>query len=126
MRSARNGSKLGVSLRRDKMTAIDFVKGIAEGVGYEIIRRRNVFRDAGPLSVVFDVGANEGQTIYRVLEAAPNSTIHAFEPTRTASSLLSRRFSSSERIYLNQCALGPTAGTQEIKEGGATTMSSLL
>lgn len=103
----------------------DTIKSTVRPLGYEIIEHRNVFRDVkvGHSSVVFDVGANEGQTIELAFVAMRAPVIHAFEPTKTAFTILSKRF---PEVHLNNCALGPVAGFQEIKEGAATTMSSLL
>jgi FkbM family methyltransferase len=106
----------------------DAVKLAARPLGYEIIKHRNVFREANIPSgaVIFDVGANEGQTISLARAAIHSPTIHAFEPTRTAFASLSRTLSGNKSVHLNQCALGPTPGTLEIKEGRDTKMSSLL
>jgi FkbM family methyltransferase len=103
----------------------DCVKSATQVLGYDIVRHRNVFRDigAGPRTVIFDVGANEGQTIALARKAIEEPIIHAFEPTKTAYTILAKAFPN---VILNNFALGPKAGVQEIKEAGATTMSSLL
>jgi FkbM family methyltransferase len=103
----------------------DSVKLAAQRFGYDIARHRNVFRDVGvgARAVIFDVGANEGQTISLARKAIKQPIIHAFEPTRTAFTILARAFPN---VILNNCALGAIVGVQEIKEAGATTMSSLL
>jgi FkbM family methyltransferase len=87
------------------------------------VLRRLVGRDDG---VVFDVGANRGQTteLYRVLFA--DSTIHAFEPQRDLFEDMQRRLGGLERIVLNRVALADRIGTATLHKTNKAETSSLL
>jgi FkbM family methyltransferase len=74
--------------------------------------------------VIFDVGANVGQTIADLLLAFPASTIHAFEPGGAAFQQLHQAYSKHQGIYLNNIALGASIRKQEFFENSTSLMSS--
>jgi FkbM family methyltransferase len=76
--------------------------------------------------VVFDVGANEGQTIRRYRSVFPEATIHAFEPGQVAYQRLTEQFASMPKVILNHCALGSEPGSKLFHENEMTDMSSFL
>jgi FkbM family methyltransferase len=82
-------------------------------------------RDAGA-PVILDVGANVGQSIARFQRLWPQSIIHAFEPGRANFTELQRRTSGTQRVHLNQTALGASLGSFEFQENSQGDMSSLL
>ena len=45
----------------------------------------------GGAPMVFDIGANEGQTTVQVLRHFPNATVHAFEPVRNTFNILQQK-----------------------------------
>jgi FkbM family methyltransferase len=80
-----------------------------------------ILRTATP--VIFDVGANTGQTIAEMKRCFPASTIHAFEPSpRSFDSL--KRFAQS--ATLNNMALGSKPGRMILNENSVSTMTSFL
>ena len=79
-----------------------------------------------PSPVIFDVGANVGQSITRFRCLWPQSVIHAFEPGRTSFSELQRRTAGAERVHLNHAAVGASAGWHEFQENSQGNMSSFL
>jgi FkbM family methyltransferase len=79
-----------------------------------------------PSPLIFDVGANVGQSIAKFRRLWPQSVIHAFEPGRTAFSELQRAVAGLARIELNHAAVGASAGSLEFQENSQTDMSSLL
>jgi FkbM family methyltransferase len=81
--------------------------------------------DARP-PVIFDVGANVGQSTIRFRRLWPQADIHAFEPGRTTFAELQRRTAGMERLVLNQTALGASPGACELQENSLGDMSSLL
>jgi FkbM family methyltransferase len=89
---------------------------------YEILR--NLVKN--PAGVIFDVGANHGQSteIFRVL--FEGCTVHAFEPQRDAFAELSRRLGGVERVHLNRLALGERAGEAPLYLTTHAESSSLL
>jgi FkbM family methyltransferase len=76
--------------------------------------------------VIFDVGANIGQTTSIAREMFPEAVIHAFEPGNEAFRGLSERMRGDARIHLHQVAVGATPGEIELQENENPTMSSVL
>ena len=94
------------------------IKRICLSLGYEVSRisiGKNAFRDMKSLTgksrnlVVFDVGANEGQTISEFRRHLERLTIHAFEPG-DAFSELEKRTAGIPDLHLNNFALGENLG----------------
>ena len=56
--------------------------------------------------IIFDIGANRGQSIERFLKIFPNCTIHAFEPIKKEFLNLKEKFSTNKNIHINNVALG--------------------
>ena len=56
--------------------------------------------------IIFDIGANRGQSIERFLKIFPNCTIHAFEPVKKEFLNLKEKFLTNKNIYINNFALG--------------------
>ena len=76
--------------------------------------------------VVFDVGANLGQTIDLVRERFPSSIIHAFEPGQIAFNRLVQTHPRLQNVHLNNFALGSKIGRKRLFENSTSEMSSLL
>ena len=103
-------------------------------LGFEISRcqpkgiPRDVFSDmkrlGAPGGVIFDVGANKGQSIVFFTQMFPNSQIHAFEPDPSAYAEALKVCRSG--VVLNKFALGDVAGEFEFKCYGGSNMSSFL
>jgi FkbM family methyltransferase len=60
--------------------------------------------------IIFDVGANKGQSIKRFRKIFPNSTIHAFEPVIEDFNNLKKEYNDDKKIFLNNFALGDNFG----------------
>jgi FkbM family methyltransferase len=76
--------------------------------------------------VVFDVGANVGQTIGRIRQSHPGAIVHAFEPNSHAFGQLSELYKTTPKTYLNPFALGASEEVRTLTEYTASDMSSLL
>lgn len=89
---------------------------------FEIVR--NVV--GKPDCLIFDVGANRGQSteIYRVL--FEQCTVHAFEPQPAMFEEMRRRIGGLERVVLNHLALGDRVGTAVLHRTTHPESSSLL
>jgi FkbM family methyltransferase len=76
--------------------------------------------------VVFDVGANLGQSteLFRVL--FDQCVIHAFEPQKNLFEAMRRNLGTPERVILNQSALGEQVGTAVLHRTTHQESSSLL
>ncbi|MCF8464019.1 MAG: FkbM family methyltransferase [Flavobacteriales bacterium] len=75
--------------------------------------------------IMFDVGANHGQTIDILTNYFPTGIIHAFEPGRTAFKTISNKFSSNNNIILNHVAASSVNGTASFFDYTKSDLSSL-
>lgn len=64
--------------------------------------------------VVLDVGANVGDWTAALLDAAPDATVHSFEPSLTAFGALTRRFADDERVHAVRAAAGDENGSARL------------
>lgn len=81
---------------------------------------------AGERPLVFDVGANRGQTIERIRRTFAEPVIHAFEPGRDTFAELERRMTGVPGLHLNNVALGARAESRTFFDTDPPDMSSLL
>jgi FkbM family methyltransferase len=76
--------------------------------------------------MVFDVGANYGQTIANLRKVFARPVIHAFEPGRDTFVELRHRTAGIPDLHLNNVALGPRAESRTFLDNEDDQMSSLL
>ena len=99
------------------------IKKILNNFGYDLkkinpeIKNENfdeiIKRFVSPNPVIFDVGANIGQSIDRFKNNFKKPTIHSFEPIKSEFQTIKNKFGKQENIILNNIALGEK---QEIKK----------
>jgi FkbM family methyltransferase len=115
------------------------VRPMLNRLGYDLHRissdgdlGRDPFRDMRKLSaggrklVVFDVGANVGQSVDRFRETLDDPMIHSFEPEPATFAELRRRKGDVPGLHLNNFALGSKRGTAELNRNTFSDMSSIL
>jgi FkbM family methyltransferase len=61
-------------------------------------------------SIIFDVGANVGDTVCRFARFFPTAQIHAFEPASNTFSLLEQRMHNVNRVHCRRLAVGAEKG----------------
>lgn len=76
--------------------------------------------------MLFDVGANRGQTIHKFRDAFPRATIHAFEPAPEVYRALVREYGDPPITVIHQCALGVQTEVRQFHENAQSELSSLL
>lgn len=76
--------------------------------------------------VVIDVGANEGQTIRRVLQEFARATIYSFEPSPETFKRLASNVADDERVRVFQLACGSKSGTVDFHITNNHWCSSVL
>jgi FkbM family methyltransferase len=81
---------------------------------------------ATPAPLIFDVGANRGQTIERFRQGFERPVIHAFEPGRAAFAELQRRYDGRPGVILNNMALGSRSESRMFLDNDHDDMSSFL
>tara|TARA_B100001093_G_scaffold515704_1_gene592627 strand:- start:5776 stop:6528 length:753 start_codon:yes stop_codon:yes gene_type:complete len=74
--------------------------------------------------VIFDVGANKGQSIIRFKKIFSSSTIHAFEPIIKEYDNLAKTYKDQEDVIINNFALGDENYSKELNLSKRTGVSS--
>jgi FkbM family methyltransferase len=69
---------------------------------------------AGTRPLIFDVGANVGQTCIAFRHSFPTATIHAFEPIQRIFDQLCRNVAPGPDLHCHRLALGSACGSQVI------------
>ena len=69
---------------------------------FEDILKNNLSNDP----IIFDIGANKGQSIEKYLKIFKNPQIHSFEPIKSEIDILKKKYKHNNNIYLNDFALG--------------------
>lgn len=113
------------------------VRHVINGLGFDIVQlgpdrlgenpikdMRTFLRNDHP--VVFDVGANVGQSVEWFRRSFPQCFIHSFEPSPAAFKLLQVNVARYRDLRLWNCALGSTSGRQLFNENSSGDMSSFL
>jgi FkbM family methyltransferase len=83
-------------------------------------------KPARPIEIIFDVGANVGNTVVDFYEAFPSSEIHAFEPVMETYRQLLVRTGMLRRVQPYHCALGAIPKTAKIVTQKQSEWNSLV
>ncbi|MDP9005246.1 MAG: FkbM family methyltransferase [Verrucomicrobiota bacterium] len=111
------------------------LRRFAQSLGWDVSRAtsfgKNPFIDvrqlaATPPRIVFDVGANEGQTAEELKEIFPDAKLYCFEPYVAAFRALQEKFSGDPNIFLERSALGDRKGETTLYENAESVTNSLL
>jgi hypothetical protein len=113
------------------------IKPLIRKFGYDIVRYSPSDFGKNPLDdmakylhndspVVFDVGANVGQSISKFRSQFPQCIIHSFEPSPTTFKMLSQQASDLKDVNLWNCGLGSVSGQTTFLENSNSDMSSFL
>lgn len=86
-----------------------------DSIGF-IIKKKN--------PVIFDVGANIGQSIDRFKKLFPNSIIHSFEPQKKIFIILKKKYGNDKNVVLNNFALGTKKDNKKLYVGAKSGTSS--
>lgn len=114
VRTLLNRAGLQISrLPRDHVFGIDAYRDVSK-----------ILDKSDPL--VFDVGANIGQTAVHILDLFPAARIHCFEPSPSVFKTLSAKLSDKANLRLNNLGLADKPGTLELIENSRADMTSFL
>ena len=109
------------------------IKKIFNFFGYKIIKYKSDNADLNYITrilqkkdepIIFDVGANKGQSIIRYKKIFPNSLIHSFEPDKNETEKLITRYKNDNSITLVNAGLGEKDGNLEFNINAISTHSS--
>ena len=89
---------------------IKIIRSILNVLGIDIIKNRRTFNQTykdniGKKPIIFDVGANDGQSIERFSSIFPKSTVHSFEPIKECYEKIFNIY-NKKNIIINNFALG--------------------
>jgi FkbM family methyltransferase len=111
----------------------NIIRSVAARLGYEIRRQpADAFSDMRRLlpgktaPVIFDIGANVGQTAQKFRAIFPASVLHCFEPGIGSFNTLQSNFAGKTSIHVWPFAIGSSARRQEFLENTEPDMSSFL
>ena len=112
---------LGYSIERLENGEKNFDKtfGESEDLDLQVLLRRE------KQPIIFDVGANTGQSIDRFRSLFPESKIYSFEPDKVSFKLLRENY-SSDGLHAFEIALGDEPGTAKLYLNTSKDMNSLL
>lgn len=82
--------------------------------------------DSKSVKIIFDVGANVGQTVGSYRSRFPNAVIHSFEPFEESFQKLKKHCASIEKVHAHHLAIADTIGTAELHTHGDSVANSLL
>ena len=74
--------------------------------------------------IIFDVGANKGQSIRWYKKKFPNSIIHSFEPNKKEVEKLIVKYKNDNSVVLNNVAVGEKPGNLEFNINAISGHSS--
>lgn len=113
------------------------VRKIARNFGFDIIKFKKNQMGVYPFydmakfvkvenPILFDIGANVGQTVKDFKEVFKHSTIHTFEPSPDTFEILKNNTSNFKNIYLWNCGVGASIGNLLFNEYNHSNTSSFL
>jgi FkbM family methyltransferase len=121
------------------------VRGLVHALGFELTRLQplayephanilgvKAFKDIQRLmptdkpAVLFDIGANFGQSVRTFKSLFPTSLIHSFEPSPTVYEQLVEKVKDYDDLHINNLAVGSACGEQTFLENSQSEMSSFL
>ena len=77
-------------------------------------------------NVIFDVGANRGNTTLKYINLFPNSTIHAFEPFPDSYEIFSNVHKENLNVHLNRYAISSKIGKAILNVNKSVDTNSIL
>lgn len=110
------------NLRMIKLTKEEY--GVS--MEYDLIKLFNILRQKSKEIIIFDVGANVGQSIHKFKKICPESQIHSFEPSKECYEQLQKNTASFPNIFYNNIGLGAEIKTIEFYENEVTDINSFL
>ena len=84
------------------------------------------FSGTKKLPVIFDVGANVGQTLSGIARYFPESTSFSFEPISSSFNALKEKFGNVKNIHLENIALGSESGTSIVELHANSELNTLV
>lgn len=115
------------SIRRMvRRCGFDIIRFDREQIGVDPFVDMQLFLNGHKHPVIFDVGANVGQSVYRFRDAFPASVIHSFEPSPSTYEQLKAHCGTLPGVNIWNCGVGSADATLVFQENEYSDMSSFL
>tara|TARA_B100001564_G_C20558560_1_gene632643 strand:- start:223 stop:1011 length:789 start_codon:yes stop_codon:yes gene_type:complete len=111
-----------------------FIQNIINFFGYKIMKAKTTeSTDLDSLTkslitksdpIIFDVGANKGESIQRYKKIFKSPIIHSFEPNIEGINVLKQKYINDKDLYLNNVAVGDKKGSLEFNINAKSSHSS--
>ena len=98
-------------------------RGLPHGCSVHVDVGRRLVRSR--IEMIFDVGANYGQSAEEFRRWYPTATVHCFEPVAATFEVLRRRVSGMPRLHAHHVGLGESVGEQTIAVSADPLMSRI-
>lgn len=98
----------------------------ARGPGFDPLHDMRQFLPQVDRPVIFDVGANQGQSVDSFRQVFPQATIHSFEPSPSTFQILQQNCQSLARVSTWNNGVGSREGVLPFIENTHSYMSSFL
>lgn len=111
------------------------LKSAVRSLGYDVTRADRLGADpfidiarfmSSSCPVIFDVGANIGQSAQKFRAMFPFAELHCFEPSPSVFGELKRNVGADRRTHLWNCGIGAADGRQRFFENDQSVMNSFL
>src|SRR6478735_4922614 len=112
--------------RAVRRLGFDVTRTGAQKFGLDADRDLVTLLDATPAPVVFDVGANVGQSVTRFRDLWASCTIHSFEPSPQTFAKLQANTGGTAGVHLVNAGVGAVPGTMMLQHNERPVMSSFL
>ena len=109
----------------------NIIQRIIDFFGYKITKSKTIdyvnldhltkFLTDTEKPIIFDVGANKGQSILRYKKIFPKSIIHSFEPNKNEVEKLVLKYQNENSIVLNNVAVGEKPGNLDFNITASAT-----
>lgn len=122
IRSFASAILYALRIKIEKLTEQEFGVSMKYDVEKVLRRLRDVYNEV----IVFDIGANTGQTVHYLNGFGLPITIHAFEPSTSTFELLTEETKNIQRLILNNVGLGAKSESQLFYHNAQSDISSFL
>jgi FkbM family methyltransferase len=109
-----------------KLFGFSLDRQIIRTIGQSIETDIALFTRLSDVAVVFDIGANTGQSVSKFVHLFPTATMHVFEPDSRAFGDLAKKYVNLDNVHLNNIALGESSKTVSMNHTDDSVGSSLL
>ena len=97
-----------------------------QALGLDPFKDMQFFLAGNKCPVIFDVGANTGQSVDAFKRVFPNSSIHSFEPSPRTYAILSEHCKNLDGVKTWNCGVGSSIDRLPFLENHCPDMSSFL